>query len=70
MKIDLNLEEPAGKEPGSPGAEDAANRAFVEKLKFKEVEEVSYPSLDEALDMKFELNHITGINQRLRNLNC
>jgi len=69
-KMDFNLGEPAEKEPGSPGAEEPANRAFVEKLKFKEVEEVSYPSLDEALDMKFELNHITGMNQRLRNLNC
>ena len=37
----MNLGEPAGKESGRPGAEDAANRAFVEKLKFKEVEEVS-----------------------------
>lgn len=39
-------------------------------MKFKEVEEVSYPSLDEALEMKFELNNITNINQRFRNLNC
>ena len=37
---------------------------------YKIVEEVQYPSLDEALDMKFDLNNSTNIQQRLRNLNC
>ena len=37
---------------------------------FKIVEEVSYPSLDDALEMKFDLNNATNISQRLRNLNC
>ena len=31
---------------------------------------VSYPSLDEALDIKFDVNTITSMPQRLRNLNC
>lgn len=30
-------------------------------LKFKEVSEVSFPSLDEALDAKFDLNNATSI---------
>ena len=37
---------------------------------WKNVEEVSYPSLDEALELKFDLNNSTNIHQRLRNLNC
>lgn len=37
---------------------------------YKIVEEVSYPSLDDALEIKFDLNYSTNIQQRLRNLNC
>jgi hypothetical protein len=32
--------------------------------------EVGYPSLEEAMDIKFDLNDVTNIQQRLRNLNC
>lgn len=38
--------------------------------RFKNVEEVTFPSLDEALNMKFDLNNITNMQQRLRNINC
>jgi hypothetical protein len=29
---------------------------------FKMTEEITYPSLDEALSMKFDLNNVTSIN--------
>lgn len=31
------------------------------KKRYKEVEEVTFPSLDEALNMKFDLNNVTNI---------
>ena len=37
---------------------------------FRMVEEVTFPSLDDALELKFDLNNITNIQQRHRNLNC
>lgn len=36
---------------------------------FKIVEEVAYPSLDDAMAMDFDLNETTNINQRFRNIN-
>jgi hypothetical protein len=42
----------------------------VYKKRYKDVEEVTFPSLDEALKMNFDLNNVTNIQQRLRNLNC
>jgi hypothetical protein len=37
---------------------------------FRVKQEVGYPSLEEAMDIKFDLNDVTNIQQRLRNLNC
>ena len=37
---------------------------------YKEVDIVSFPSLDDALEMKFDVNSVTSIAQRLRNINC
>ena len=34
------------------------------------VDEVSWPSLDEALETPFDPNDVTSMAQRLRNLNC
>lgn len=42
----------------------------VDKKRYREVEDVTFPSLDEALKMNFDLNNVTNIQQRLRNLNC
>jgi hypothetical protein len=33
----------------------------VDKKRYKEVEEVTFPSLDEALKMTFDLNNVTNI---------
>ena len=41
-----------------------------EDSQFKILEEVTFPSLDDALELKFDLNNITNIQQRHRNLNC
>lgn len=37
---------------------------------FRNKQEVGYPSFEEAIEMKFDLNKVTNIQQRLRNLNC
>ena len=35
--------------------------AKTDKKRYKEVEEVSFPSLDDALKMNFDLNNLTNI---------
>ena len=42
----------------------------VEGDRYKMVEEIGFPSLDEALEMTLDINNVTNIQQRLRNLNC
>ena len=46
--------EPASDEAGSPVPDSS-------KKRFKDVEEVSFPSLDDALNMKFDLNNVTNM---------
>ena len=40
------------------------------KKSVKTVDSIEFPSLDEALNEPFDLNNITTMAQRLRNLNC
>ena len=61
-------EEPEKKD--SAGQYEGGEPNTASSKKFKNIEEVTFPSLDEALNMKFELNNITNIQQRFRNINC
>lgn len=63
--------EEAAKEPQESSATRRREMSGVQssKKKFKDVEEVTFPSLDEALNMKFDLNNVTNMQQRLRNIN-
>jgi hypothetical protein len=36
---------------------------------FEETKEISFPSLDDALEMNLDLNSVTSMPQRLRNIN-
>lgn len=58
------LKEQILEEAEGPVSSDGANSQY------RIVEEVTFPSLDDALELKFDLNNITNIQQRHRNLNC
>lgn len=67
--MDNNDNDQEGFEGGSNSAGGKSSSDSAEGVHYKMVEEVTFPSLDEALNIAVDLNNITSIQQRLRNIN-